>query len=469
MGTLTGDLPSLSDHCPHKLPSSCRLTAHVPGLGLACCACQDRRPHSAYYSTYVDGVGLVNRGTRWQRYCFFCKEFWQNRLQAVDPPMDSSESRIPEIPDQTQFLEKWFDYHKGYRIIKEDDGGERRVEVKAEIPWKDVDPGTLPLKNDVERLATIRHAPVARVSDEPVESIESALDALLGEEDEETVPVTHGHLAQAVEPPRPLPPARRGPTDADRAAAEAANTRLAEADTLLADVEALHQRLTVELATAEAQLRERQNERRLALGEQRGAQQLLRVLEAQERATDRDAARFARVWGTRDEIRQQGVNYVSPLTDMFTRAYDRYRIAEEVRAEERASDEVTERQTRLISSLGPWYNGNGITDGDYAVDLEAPRDLPEEGPVQTLDDEEVNRPPPKTDEEMTVKLICKICLQQPADIAVMPCGHITMCTWCADVYMPVKDVDDTRLVKKTPCPLPYCKTVAKRRCRIYIS
>ena len=68
MGTLTADVPRLAEHCPHKLPSSCRLTS-IP----LCCACADRRPHSTSYSKYVDGVGLVQRGTRWQNYCWFCK------------------------------------------------------------------------------------------------------------------------------------------------------------------------------------------------------------------------------------------------------------------------------------------------------------------------------------------------------------------------------------------------------------
>lgn len=419
MGTLTGNTPALSEHCPHKLPSSCRLTA-LP----ICCACQDTRPHSVsgFYPVYIDGVGVVTRGARWQRYCFFCKEFWSNRLAATDPPIEPNHTRIPEIPDQTEFLEKWFDYHRGFKTIKgeADEDVERTVEVKPEIPWREVDPGTLPIKNDVARLAKIRHVPVARPEQQgPNESIESALDALLGEaEGEEAVP--HGHLAQAAQPPPPPPaPTRRGPTEADILAAQQAKDRLEEADRMLADVEALHRRLTQELAAAEEQLKERQQERRIALQENRGAHQLLRVLGAQGRSTERDAQRLARVWGTMEDIRAHG----SPLTNLFNNAYARYQVAEEVRAEERASDEMTERQRELLARLGPW--SNRISDADYAAELDAPR-KPEEK-QQTLDDEESNRPPPKTDEEMTVPLICKICLQQPANTAVLPCGHLTMC------------------------------------------
>jgi len=363
---------------------------------------------------YIDGVGVVTRGARWQRYCFFCKEFWSNRLAATDPPIEPNHTRIPEIPDQTEFLDKWFDYHRGFKIA---DG--EKIEIKPEIPWREVDPGTLPVKDDLERLARIRHVPEVRQQQEgPSESIESALDALLGEaEGEEVVP--HGHLAQAAQPPPPPAPSRRGPTEADIVAAQQAKDRLEEADRVLADVEALHLRLTQELAAAQEQLRERQNERRLAVQENRSAQQLLRVLGAQGRSTERDAQRFARVWGTMEDIRAHG----SPLTNMFNNAYARYNIAEEVRQVERASDEMTERQRELLAQLGPW--SNRISDADYSAELEAPQEAEEK--QQTLDDEESNRPPPKTDDEMTVPLICKICLQQPANMAVLPCGHLTMC------------------------------------------
>jgi len=68
MGTLTADVARLDAHCLHKLPASCRLTS-TPN----CCACADERQHSRTYRVYIDGVGFVQRGTRWQSYCWFCK------------------------------------------------------------------------------------------------------------------------------------------------------------------------------------------------------------------------------------------------------------------------------------------------------------------------------------------------------------------------------------------------------------
>jgi hypothetical protein len=68
MGTLTADCPRLDAHCAHKLASSCRLTSTQN-----CCACADERAHSLTYRVYIDGIGFVQRGTRWQGYCWFCK------------------------------------------------------------------------------------------------------------------------------------------------------------------------------------------------------------------------------------------------------------------------------------------------------------------------------------------------------------------------------------------------------------
>lgn len=136
MGTLTGNIERLPGYCEHKLPTSCRLTS-IPN----CCACADERAHSASYSTYIDGVGFVLRGNRWQRYCWFCKEFWENRVKVSG--LRPGQTRIPEVPDQTAFLERWYEFHRGYRIVKKEDGGEERVSVLGE-DWREVSPGCLP-------------------------------------------------------------------------------------------------------------------------------------------------------------------------------------------------------------------------------------------------------------------------------------------------------------------------------------
>ncbi|KAF2634802.1 hypothetical protein P280DRAFT_355308, partial [Massarina eburnea CBS 473.64] len=208
MGTLTADCPRLDTHCPHKLATSCRLTSTPQ-----CCACADERPHSRLYRVYIDGVGFVQRGTRWQSYCWFCKEFWNNRLAATDPPLEASQTQIPLIPDQTEFLERWFEFHQGYRTARASDGTQSRIAVIGE-PLREVSPGFLPRTlaqlragraNDASRPENrTRQQRLTSEEERPEDtqqSIEDALDELLADasHDEE-------QQEQAGDMPLPLSP-----------------------------------------------------------------------------------------------------------------------------------------------------------------------------------------------------------------------------------------------------------------------
>ncbi|KAF2086440.1 hypothetical protein K490DRAFT_44215 [Saccharata proteae CBS 121410] len=277
MGTLTAGVPRLDEHCPHKLPSSCRLTARP-----VCCACQDTRPHCASYSVYVDGVGFVQRGTRWQGYCWFCREFWNNRVAAsgLSPP----QTRIPEEPDQTEFLDRWYDFHRGYRILTTDDGTEILMDVSGE-PLHGVAPGCLP--RTLEELRTGRPAALglssaprqtqasAGAPEGPSESIEDTIGALLDEanaEDAERRDVMNRHLpAMSTADPSGSPSSTAGPSQPPRHTT---------------------------------------------------------VQDRRERYMTED---YARVFGTREEMESQGEDYYSPISGMFNRAWDRYRRAEEQR------------------------------------------------------------------------------------------------------------------------------------------
>lgn len=136
MGTLTYNDIRLPQYCEHKLPTSCRLSS-IPN----CCACADERAHAPSYSTYIDGIGFVSRGNRWQRYCWYCKEFWENRVRASG--LRPGQTRIPENPDQKEFLERWYEFHRGYRIVRNNHGREERVAVVGE-DFRNVSPGCLP-------------------------------------------------------------------------------------------------------------------------------------------------------------------------------------------------------------------------------------------------------------------------------------------------------------------------------------
>lgn len=429
MGTLTANLPELAEHCPHKLPTSCRLTA-TP----TCCACQDNRPHSAAYPTYVDGVGLVARGTRWQRYCWFCKEFWSARVAAVRPTMDPRETRIPGEPDQTQFLEKWFEYYRGHRVEKnEHDGTVRVVEVICEKPWRDVPPGELPVINEQDRIVTSRR--VIPQSSEVMHhvSLDSALDELLATANEETT--EHPHAAT--------------PASTNRVTLSAP------------DVQELRERLR----QANARLNVAEARRRELAEEVRAADEEVRAAREQKASLNREnqMARFTRVFGSREEM--QASDYVSPLTEMFSRAYDRYRVAEEVRTEARIWQLSSEQQRLLwtrdttvqdLAQFQPGGPGSSRLQEEAAI----------EAPSRTLDDEESNRPPPQTEEQMTLVLSCKICLQQKADTAVLPCGHFIMCSYCAEIAIPTKD-NEALQPQRRNAQCPFCRKSVRRLVRIY--
>ncbi|KAF2653120.1 hypothetical protein K491DRAFT_567512, partial [Lophiostoma macrostomum CBS 122681] len=292
MGTLTADCPRLDSHCPHKLATSCRLTSTSN-----CCACADERAHSRTYAVYIDGVGFVQRGTRWQAYCWFCKEFWNNRLAATEPPLGTSQTRIPEIPDQSAFLQRWFEFHQGYRIVHDADGTERRIAVIGES-FKDVSPGFLPRTldqlragraNDAQRVENrFQRRRLSSEEDrpqEPQQSIEDVLDSLLQEasdEEETTNEATEADEEQnATSMPRP---------------------------------------------------------RREATG-------LSRPLTRVEAVAQRARERFTRVFGTREQIEQD--DYESPLASVFGRAEQRYREAESRR---RSGDTVAPPLDNLSAS-----------------------------------------------------------------------------------------------------------------------
>ncbi|KAF1834940.1 hypothetical protein BDW02DRAFT_497284 [Decorospora gaudefroyi] len=87
---------------------------------------------------------------------------------------------------------------------------------------------------------------------------------------------------------------------------------------------------------------------------------------------------------------------------------------------------------------------------------------PPSPPLASLDNQP-GRPGPKTDEEMTKVLACQVCYQQIADVAVLPCGHMVMCQWCADVVVPVKHGH----IPQRPTKCPMCRKQVKQRFKIH--
>ena len=385
---------------------------------------------------------MVNRGNRYHRYCYFCREFWQNRIAATNPPMNPCDTKIPHDPDQGDFISKWLEFHAGTRPL--------------ERPWHLVDPGTLPLASHQDARPTVFHTVRSRTSESGEHtSIDETMDRLIRaaedeDEDEHVNILTERNVLECAEAFRD---------------AEAEKERCLQA---VREARFRQMALTRELSEASEHFQRAMARRVVACDDVNLRRRELEAATLQ-RYGPRPAEATSGVFPTAQEIERQDPNYVSPLTTMFGRATDRYNAAEEVRAAVRTHAEHTERYIALVREIhadAPWHRNNGRmepqpNDVDIRPVAAHYRDIPQ----RTLDDPEDNRPAPLSDHEMTVKLSCKVCLQQRAEVAVIPCGHLVMCSWCAPICCPGTREDGTT-TRRTHCP--FCRSLVRRVVKVYI-
>ncbi|THZ21109.1 hypothetical protein D6C89_06838 [Aureobasidium pullulans] len=102
-----------------------------------------------------------------------------------------TQTRIPQTPDQSDFLERWYQFYNGYRIVSRHDGAEERVAVLGER-FRDVSPGRLPrtldeLRAGQERSNADQPQHVEVIRDEAPEgpSLEAVLDQMFDEAEED--------------------------------------------------------------------------------------------------------------------------------------------------------------------------------------------------------------------------------------------------------------------------------------------
>lgn len=91
-----------------------------------------------------------------------------------------------------------------------------------------------------------------------------------------------------------------------------------------------------------------------------------------------------------------------------------------------------------------------------------------DGEGRGLDAPDTGRPQEAmTDEQMTVKLECQVCYSQMAIIAMLPCGHLTMCQWCSDQHSPTLAHDRTRPRRPAACPV--CRKGIRQKVKVFRS
>ncbi|KAG9600716.1 transaldolase, partial [Aureobasidium melanogenum] len=383
----------------------------------------------------------------------FAQEFWRNRVAQTN--LLPTQTRIPQIPDQADFLERWYQFYNGYRTVIRPDGAEERVAVLGER-FRDVSPGRLPRTLDELRAGQERsdadqrqHVEIATNNAPEGPSLEDALDQMFEEAEEEEqnvqrnmeqdrpptlihAPYTFnsndtrsshrvaGQVMRAAPPRNPEYQARRiaalrrellrmrngiervisglrdlgepipdhsdttsrlselgRSLDAMSVTPSSPNSHSANRETRAPVVGSVYRdpeltSVQQRFDEAQRQLEQAQRFRDQAAVEFQLAQashtETSEILEGAEldltehreqvsqlRREQRTAENYARLFGTREDMETQGAEYESPIGGMFTRAYERFRVAEEVRQDERTLRQVLEHEQL---ATGPLFANN---------------------------------------------------------------------------------------------------------------
>lgn len=71
--------------------------------------------------------------------------FWDARIAASS--LRQSDTRLPDVPDQSSFVAEWFDWHRGYKTIPTENGTTEHLSLRRE-GLSDMPPGRLPRSGD---------------------------------------------------------------------------------------------------------------------------------------------------------------------------------------------------------------------------------------------------------------------------------------------------------------------------------
>ena len=358
--------------------------------------------------------------------------------------MRQSDTRIPDRPDQRRFLDAWYDWQRGFRIVRGGDGIEERQGLTGGN-LADCAPGHLPREasgmfeedsqiientlTDNEGTMTLEIDPEDRIFDP---------DPLATVNQNDVDPNHSGHNSSEEstleELRRNLVNARRAEEESQQALSEIQDLQFQIRHQLIRTEEAATETMERELTTLETR---RQTVRRL--------ERMLRRLTRGDQA--------ARVFGTREDVEQ--ADFISPITTFFQRHYRRHQEQEEERwqrprsqnnhaelQERTSTPEAQEVQSTAGSLLaGTSEDSNTIAESSIHELLDRITAVPEastsgDGSRYTLQYPrrrrrkrkppillaKGSRPEPLTDGQMQMNMKCNVCFEQLANIVLIPCG-----------------------------------------------
>ena len=435
-----------------------------------------------------------------------------------------ADTRIPDLPGIALFLNTWHDWQRGFRIIQLDHRIQERQELRGQ-PLETVEIGHLPRPSPGISLYDRRSTPWVVDNDAIVEvplNTASSEDIYIPDEDR----LFDSDSDDSREHSEPATPATGHidngfvPMDLLQLTAQ----QLTELGTILQRLRSQNmglERLSSRIEPFVQQL-SRESEGDSGIEELRGRTRDLQDylegltvkiaealrLQQSPGATAREAERrrYVRLFGTAEDVQQP--DYVSPLSTMFGRHWERFHAAEEQRhqasrQQNRRTSNQPENNQDIRTAMATAADLRRIEDDLRAsarvVGLEDPFSATQ-GVINSIRTSRRNvgsrisvrssvgpskslLPPPTgglQEEQMYIKVQCTVCLEQIADIALVPCGkyiwaqrldldkliniigHLVMCRWCSEKHSRIdtyNSPEERRMANQ--CPL--CRAQIKQR------